>query len=91
MPGIRNMTREEWRAKRLANTHVPSEKRCSCCPTEAVNEYWSGQYLFKLCNECFDFVKDGSVDERLNRDWSGDTSSGVHIMRGGLPTLGKRR
>lgn len=91
MPGLRNMTREEWRASLRANEHIPAEKRCSCCPAEAVHEYWSGQYLFKLCDECFNFAKDESVDERLNRIWGGGTSSSVYVMRGGLPTLGRRR
>jgi hypothetical protein len=90
MLGLRNMTIEERVANILANKHVPPEKKCFCCHTKAVHEYWSGQYLFKLCNECFDLAKDGSVDESLNQICP-RTSSSAHIMRGGLPTLGKRR
>lgn len=89
-PGRRRRSREERIEERKAS-QLDEGDFCLGCRTwtEVTKEHWSGQFLRGLCDKCYEVAKDGSLDEYINW-WCGGQST-VHTMKGGLPTLGKRR
>ncbi len=93
--GRRRRSKSERLAERHASKEAVQSKHyiawCLGCnyTTRLFKARWSGQFLCWLCRRCYALSEDGSLDEDINREFS--SGSSVHGMKGGLPTLGKRR